>query len=91
MRLPFELKANKTILLEENAVRLLAELGLDEELAMLVAGSIRRATATHYDSRGRPIKKPLIIVDEPTSALDSESADKVLAFMQTSRTRGRLF
>ncbi|MCS3284503.1 hypothetical protein NXV73_22035 [Bacteroides salyersiae] len=59
VRLPFELKANKNNPFSKKMLfDCFAELGLDEELYnKRVGGSIRRATATHYDSRGRPIKK----------------------------------
>ena len=90
VRLPFELKANRSVSFSE--VKLFGcfeTLGLDKELynkrVVEVSGGQRQRIMIAVAAL---LKKPLIIVDEPTSALDSGSTDKVLSFFRHQAETG---
>lgn len=88
--LPFELKANRTIVFsKEKLFDSFDELGLDEELFYKRVGEVSGGQRQRIMiAVAALLKKPLIIVDEPTSALDSDSTDKVLAFFQRQAELG---
>lgn len=90
VKLPFELKANRSIPFStERLFACFDALGLEEELYR------KRVTEISGGQRQRImlaiaalLEKPLIIVDEPTSALDPESTDKVVAFLNRQAGKG---
>lgn len=90
IQLPFDLKANRSILFsKEKLFECFEELGLDKKLynkrVSEVSGGQRQRIMIAVAAL---LQKPLIIVDEPTSALDHGSTDKVLAFLHKQAETG---
>lgn len=89
VRIPFELKANRTGFKKECLMEYFACLGLEEELydkrVNEVSGGQRQRIMLAVTAL---LDKPLLVVDEPTSALDPESCLKVIDFFRSLCKQG---
>ncbi len=90
VRLPFSLRANRTVeFTEERLLDCFAQLGLEREIYTKrvneISGGQRQRVMIAVASM---LDKRLLIVDEPTSALDKDSSARVLSFLHSLTANG---